>query len=221
MTTTSAYKSLDRIRDVYERLAPAYDRSAARWDHLIGLDAGRRWVCERAHGRVLEVGIGTGLSLQHYPEMAYIVGVDVTAAMLDVARRRAAKLVRPVELHLGDAESLEFPDDSFDSAAFTYSLCTIPHPQTALREVRRVLRRGGSLLLAEHVRGPKIIVRTGQRLLNPIFERFEADHLLREPLDHVRVLAFTVDELERRALGVIECLRATKSQMETAASLSR
>lgn len=201
---------IDRVRAVYGRLASSYDSSAARWDRLLGLDAGRRWLCQRATGRVLEVGIGTGLSLPHYPASVELVGVDATPAMLDIARQRAGELRRPLELHLGDAAELGFPDAGFDTVAFTYSLCTIPDPVRALRQARRVLRPAGTLLLTEHVCSPNVVVRTGQRLLNPLFERLEADHLLREPLDMVRSLDFSVVELERSKLGIMERLRASK-----------
>lgn len=115
-----------------------------------------------------------------------------------------------VDLRLGDAASLDFSDSSFDTVVFTYSLCTIPDPPKALEEAHRVLRSGGTLLLTEHVCSPNILVRGGQSLLDPLFRRFEADHLLREPLGSVRALGFTVDELERSALGIMERLRATK-----------
>ena len=125
---------LDRVRDAYRRLAPSFDRSASRWDHLLDLDGGR-WVCRRARGDVLEVGIGTGLSLPHYGEQIRLVGVDATPDMLAIAARRAVELARDVELRIGDAQALEFADASFDTAVFTHSLCTIP-------DVRKALVRG-------------------------------------------------------------------------------
>lgn len=203
-------RELARVRDTYSRMAASYDRSASRWDFLLNLDRGRGWVCRRVHGDVLEVGIGTGLSLAHYDVHSRVVGVDATPAMLQIAAQRASKLATEVDLRLGDAASLDFSDSSFDTVVFTYSLCTIPDPPKALEEAHRVLRAGGTLLLTEHVRSPDILVRAGQRLLDPLFRRFEADHLLREPLGSVRALGFTVDELERSALGIMERLRATK-----------
>src|SRR5207253_9840245 len=139
-------------------------------------------------GEVLEVGIGTGLSLVHHSDGVRLVGVDATPAMLQIAARRASELAKDVDLRLGDATTLEFADSSFDTVIFTYSLCTIPDPRKALEEANRVLRPGGTLLLTEHVRSPNILVRGGQRLLDPLFRRLEADHLLREPLDTVRAL---------------------------------
>src|SRR5438132_4250890 len=201
---------IERVRGTYGRLAGSYDRSASRWDVLLRLDRGRRWVCERAQGQVLEVGIGTGLSLGHYRDGAHLTGLDATPEMLTVAGQRAVELGKEVDLRLGDAEALEFSDASFDTVVFTYSLCTIPDPQRSLAEAHRVLRPGGTLLLTEHVRSPNPIVRGGQRLLDPLFQRLEADHLLRAPLTSVRALGFVVAELERSALGIMERLRATK-----------
>jgi ubiquinone/menaquinone biosynthesis C-methylase UbiE len=203
-------RELARVRDTYSRMAASYDRSASRWDCVLNLDRGRGWVCRRAYGDVLEVSIGTGLSLAHYDVHSRVVGVDATPAMLQIAAQRAGKLALEVDLRLGDAASLDFSDSSFDTVAFTYSLCTIPDPPKALEEAHRVLRAGGTLLLTEHVRSPNILVRGGQRLLDPLFRRLEADHLLREPLGWVLAQGFTVDELERSALGIMERLRATK-----------
>ncbi|MHB8487608.1 MAG: class I SAM-dependent methyltransferase [Candidatus Dormibacteria bacterium] len=203
-------EDLEWVRRTYKRLAPSYDRSANRWDFVLKLDRGREWVCRRGHGDVLEVGVGTGLSLAHYDDDVRLVGVDATPEMLQIAARRRSELAKEVDLRLGDAASLEFADASFDTVVFTYSLCTIPDPRKALAEAHRVLRLGGTLLLTEHVRSPNILVRGGQRLLDRLFRLLEADHLLREPLDTVLALGFTIDELERSALGVMERLRATK-----------
>jgi ubiquinone/menaquinone biosynthesis C-methylase UbiE len=201
---------LRRVHAAYERLAAGYDRSSTRWDRTLQLDQGRRWVCQRANGDALEVGIGTGLSLLHYHPDVRLVGVDATPTMLDIARARARTLGIVVDLRLGDAESLDFPDGVFDTVIFTYSLCTIPRPHRAMAEARRVLRGGGSLLFTEHVRSPNAVVRAGQALLDPWFRWREADHLLRDPLIDVGRLGFNIVEVERTALGVMERLHATK-----------
>jgi ubiquinone/menaquinone biosynthesis C-methylase UbiE len=94
-------------------------------------------------------------SLPHYGEQIRLVGVDATPDMLAIAAGRAAALARDVEFRVGDAESLEFADASFDTVVFTHSLCTIPNPWKALSESHRILRLGGTLLLTEHVRSPR------------------------------------------------------------------
>jgi ubiquinone/menaquinone biosynthesis C-methylase UbiE len=111
---------------------------------------------------------------------------------------------------VGDAQALDFPGGSFDTVVCTLSLCTIPDDRAAVAEVRRVLRPGGRFLLLEHVRSPVLPIRLGQRLLEPLAVRFEADHLLREPLDHLYAEGFEVEQLERSKLGIVERVAARK-----------
>ena len=139
-----------------------------------------------------------------------LTGVELSPAMLEIARARARELGREVDLLVGDAQALEFPDQSFDTVVCTLSLCTIPDDRAAVAEMRRVLRPGGRLLLLEHVRSPLLPVRLGQRLLDPLAVRFEADHLLREPLDPLRAEGFEVERLERSKLGIVERIAARK-----------
>jgi ubiquinone/menaquinone biosynthesis C-methylase UbiE len=197
----------DRIRAMYEKEAPKYDRSMGFFERFILGDA-RVWACERARGNVLELAVGTGLNLPHYPHDVRLTGIEFSPAMLDLAKRRAADLGRDADLRLGDAEQLDFADGSFDTVICTYGLCTIPDARQAVREAARVLKPGGRLVLAEHVRSPVTVVRAGQRALNGLMVRFKADHLLREPLDHVRDEGLVVDELDRARLGIVERLAA-------------
>jgi SAM-dependent methyltransferase len=141
---------VQRLRRYWDRQAGRYDRSMDFLDrHLFG-DT-RQWVCSRACGRVLEVAIGTGMNLPHYPEVGELVGVEFSPVMLEHARQRAQQLGRPVTLFEGDAQALRFTDDEFDTVVCTFSLCAIPDDRKAVAEMVRVLRPGGLLLLADHV----------------------------------------------------------------------
>jgi ubiquinone/menaquinone biosynthesis C-methylase UbiE len=201
----------ERIRGIYEKEAPKYDRSMGFFERVI-LGNARRWACARAQGEVLELAVGTGLNLPHFPSDISLTGIEFSPAMLKLAKRRAAELGREVDLRLGDAEALEFDDASFDTVVCTYALCTIPDDRQAVREATRVLRPGGRLILTEHVRSPVLPVRLGQRLLEPFMLRFEADHLLREPLDHVNAEGLVIEELLRSRLGIVERVAARKTQ---------
>ena len=204
-----ALEETEPVRRVYEREAGKYDRNVRIPERLL-FAGGRQWVCARAEGEVLEIAVGTGLNLPHYPDGVRLTGIEFVPAMLDIARRRAVELGRPVELRLGDAQALEFEDDSFDTVVCTLSLCTIPDDRAAVAEVRRVLRPGGRFVLLEHVRSPVRAVRGVQRLLAPAFVRFGADHVLREPLEQVQAEGFSIDLLERSKLGLVERLVARK-----------
>ncbi len=193
----------ERIRRIYERMASGYDRQLGVVESFLFGD-GRTWVCSRAQGDVLEIAIGTGLNLPFYPPNVRLTGIDLSPAMLALARSRAAALGTLVELRLGDATRLPFDDASFDTVVSTLALCTIPDPSGAVAEARRVLRRGGRFLVLDHVRSPSWPVRLVQRLLDPILVRFEGDHLLREPLDLLQAAGFEITEVERSRWGIVE-----------------
>jgi ubiquinone/menaquinone biosynthesis C-methylase UbiE len=130
--------------------------------------------------------------------------------MAALGRKRAADLGREIDLRVGDAEALDLPDESFDTVVCTYGLCTIPDDRAAVREAKRVLRPGGRILLAEHVRSPNRVVRTIQRLVDPLAHRFGGDHLLREPLEHLAAEGFEVEQVRRRKAGFVELVAARK-----------
>ena len=111
-----------------------------------------------------------------------------------------------------DAQALPFPDEAFDTVVMTLSLCTIPDDHEAVAEPSRVLRPCGRLLLLEHVRSPIWPVRAVQRVLDPLFVRFQADHLLRDSLDHLQDASLEVERLERSKWGIVERLSARKLQ---------
>jgi ubiquinone/menaquinone biosynthesis C-methylase UbiE len=211
----------ERLIRVYDSYAPGYDRGMDALDRTL-FRGGRDWVCQKARGRVLEIAIGTGRNLAHYPAGVRLTGVEQSPAMLEVARRRAAELGLEADLRLGDAQSLDFPAGSFDTVVCTLSLCTIPDDARAVSEVRRVLRPGGRFLLLEHVRSPVRPVRMLERLLDPFAVRAQCDHLLREPLDHLIREGFKIELLERSRLGLVErvAARVPPREPETATGLS-
>ncbi|MBI3970058.1 MAG: methyltransferase domain-containing protein [Chloroflexi bacterium] len=200
----------ERVRRFFDRSAESYDGWMRPFDRLL-LGDGREMVCSRARGRTLELAVGTGLNLAGYPPDAQVTGIDVSPAMLAIAGRRAQALGRAVELRVGDAQALEFPDGCFDTVVVTLALCTIPDERRALAEAYRVLRPGGQLLLLEHVRSPVAPVRWVQRLLEPL-ARLVGDHLLRDPLDHLGAVGFRVERCDRSKWGFIEEVVARKAR---------
>jgi ubiquinone/menaquinone biosynthesis C-methylase UbiE len=198
-----AANETERIRDLYEKEAPRYDRKMKFFDRVLFKDA-RSWVCSKAEGQTLEIAVGTGMNLPHYHSDVQLTGIELSPAMLTLAKQRAADLGREVDFQVGDATALQFADRSFDTAVCTFALCTIPDDAAAVAEVRRVLRPGGRFLLAEHVRSPKPVTRRVQQLIDPLTVRFQGDHVAREPLDHLQAQGFEVEQLERYGLGIVE-----------------
>jgi len=158
----------------------------------------------------LELACGTALNLPFYPPDVELTGIELSSEMLAIAKSRADEIGSGAELRLGDAQELDFPDASFDTVTCTLGFCTIPDPRRAAAEALRVLRPGGRLLALEHVRSTSPVVRGGQRLLEPLAVRFQADHLLREPLDYLPDVGFVVEEVQRSKWGLVERLRAHK-----------
>jgi ubiquinone/menaquinone biosynthesis C-methylase UbiE len=198
-----------RVRRFYDRTASKYDRQIKLFERILFSD-GRQWVCSQATGDVLEIAVGTGRNLPYYPNEARVTAIELSPEMLELARREATAIGRDVDLRVGDAQALEFADQSFDTATCTLSLCTIPGDRAAVREVRRVLRPGGRFILMEHVRSPIRAIRVGQRLLEPLFLRFEHDHLTRDPLDYLEAEGFEIEAVNRLKWGIVERTVARK-----------
>lgn len=199
------------MRAVYDRQARYYDKIIAVAEWLL-FSGGREWACGLAHGKVLEVAIGTGRNLSLYPPDVELTGLDLSPAMLARGRARASRLGRSVHLELGDAEQLPFSDASFDTVVATLTLCSIPDDVAAVREMARVLRPGGRLVLLDHVASPSPGVRAVQRLLDPLFVRLAADHLLRRPESAVRDAGLIIDKLTRSRGGIVAQLTALKPE---------
>ena len=199
----------ERVREIFDASAAQYDKGMAFNEKFFFAD-GRSWACSQARGQVLEIAIGTGLNLPFYPTNVEITGIEISPAMLEIARRRSQSLGRQVNLQVGDAQALPFPDQSFDTVICTIALCSIPDERRAVAEVWRVLRPGGRFVALEHVRSPNIIIRGLERLLESYTVRTQGDHLLREPAETVQAVGFSIEYLKRQTLGIVERLIARK-----------
>jgi ubiquinone/menaquinone biosynthesis C-methylase UbiE len=206
MTTTD---DTAKVLRAWEKSAPGYDKQIAFFEK-IWFGGGREWLGARAQGRVLEVAIGTGLNLPHYPADVTITGIELSPAMLAIAKQRAADLGRDVDLHTGDAQALPFSDEAFDTVVCALSLCTIPDPATAIGEMRRVLVPGGRLLLLDHIASTWPPVRAVQWLLERVTIRAAGEHFTRRQLPLVEASGFDTVEVERLKAGSIERIVARK-----------
>ncbi len=121
----------DRVRRIFDKQAPKYDRSMARFERLL-FSGNREWACSQAEGEVLEVAAGTARNLPFYPAGVRLTGVELSPEMAELGSKRAEEQGRQIDLRVGDAESLDFPDESFDTVVCTYGLCTIPDHAAAV-----------------------------------------------------------------------------------------
>ncbi len=176
-----------------EHVLRAYRRYAPHYDWLFGtvLDPGRQALSSAVTAlqpaSVLEVGVGTGLTLPGYPSLSKVVGVDISPEMLAQARKRAERLPnRNIRLELMDAEALTFADDSFDCVTVPYVLSVTPHPRRLVEEIRRVCRADGTIFVLNHFSGTWVWWLL-ERIVHPFPGRvgFRSDfHLAREVSGH-------------------------------------
>ncbi|MDO5623879.1 MAG: class I SAM-dependent methyltransferase [Pseudomonadota bacterium] len=153
------------VEHTYGRYAPLYDLAFGAL-----LEGGRRRLCEAVSARrpqsLLEVGVGTGLTLARYPAATAITGIDLSRAMLALAQKRADVLPdRRIALHCMDAEQLAFADGSFDCVTLPYVLSVTPNPALLTAELRRVCKRGGDIFVLNHFSGGNAVWALPERVI--------------------------------------------------------
>jgi SAM-dependent methyltransferase len=167
----------------------------------------RRRTVFRAYGVVLELGFGSGLNLPFYQpaRVQRLYALEPQEGMLKLARRRIARAPFPVEVLRTGAERIPLPDQSVDTVLSTWTLCTIPAVEKALREARRVLKPGGQFLFAEHGLSPEPPVAVWQHRLTPLWRRCAGGcHLNRKADDLLRDAGFCLDEVEAGYMGPLK-----------------
>lgn len=201
---------IERKLRSYAKDAPTYDREMDFFEkRIIGAEH-RGWACSQAVGVTLEVAIGTGLNLPHYPDDLTLTGVDLSPDMLALAQARAERLDRAVELLEADAQDLPFPNDSFDTVVCTYALCSVPDDFLAIGEMGRVLRPDGHLILVDHVRSTVPPIYWMQWLYEFVPRRTKGEFMTRRPAQHLKKHEFQIVAHDRLRAGVVERLVAVK-----------
>jgi ubiquinone/menaquinone biosynthesis C-methylase UbiE len=157
----------------------------------------RKRIAAAAQGRVLEIGIGSGLNLGFYRSASEIVGLEPSPRLATMAAQAAQRRSVQVQLIEGSAEAIPLDSRSIDTVVTTWTLCSIPRASLALSEMRRVLKSGGQLLFVEHGRAPEQNVRKWQDRLTPVWKRIGGGcHLNRPIAELVQGAGFEIQHLE-------------------------
>jgi ubiquinone/menaquinone biosynthesis C-methylase UbiE len=209
MTGSDVSRETRRQLRHWGKHAESYDTQIAKLERSM-LAGTREWIGERATGRVLEVAVGGGRSLPYYREGVSLIGVDLSPAMLVLARRRATELGIEVDLREGNAEALPFADASFNTVVCALALCSIPRPDVALSEMARVVVPGGSVVIVDHVRSSAPLIFAGQWLVERFTIPLEGEHLTRRHRDEVEAAGLRIVEEERLRSGAVERIRAVR-----------
>ena len=179
-TTKARYNRIARIYDLAEAMS---ERRFKPW---------REKLWRQASGNILEVGVGTGKNLPYHPHGAQVTGIDLSDQMLARAQERARQLGAVIDLREGDAQSLDFPDNSFDTAVATFVFCSVPDPIRGLRELNRVVKPDGRILLLDHVRIDRPIIGWVMDLIDPLIVRLWGAHT-----PHLRWVQVSIGALSR------------------------
>lgn len=162
----------------------------------------------QAEGQVLEVGVGSGLNFPHYKKAAKVIGIDPDTVLLGKARRRAREASFPVHLEEGNAEDLPFQDESFDTVVATLVYCMVPDALRGLRELRRVVRPGGTIRLLEHVRSPSPGIARVQDLIEPVWVRVSGGcHANRDTVRLIKEAGIVITNERRYSRGAVVAIQ--------------
>jgi ubiquinone/menaquinone biosynthesis C-methylase UbiE len=198
----------------YDRFARWYDWVEGVLD-VLGVSRLRGRLLQELSGRVLEVAVGTGKNIRYHRPDCRITAVDVSREMLNVARKRAAKLSMDVSFWSADAESLPFSDNTFDTVVSSLSTCTFPNPVIALHEMARVCRSDGKILLLEHGRSDHEWLGRWQDRHADEFAKPLGCHWNRQPLDLVRRAGLKINKSKRVFFGIFHHIEAAPGSVQS------
>jgi phosphatidylethanolamine/phosphatidyl-N-methylethanolamine N-methyltransferase len=194
----------------YNRIAPYFEGMEAVMEGLF-FKHWREKLWEKVDGyHVLEVGVGTGKNFAYYPKDAKITAIDFSPAMLQQAQRRKEERHIDVDLHLMDIQTLPFADNSFDTVVGSFVFCSVPLPVKGLRELYRVCKPGGKILLLEHVLSSRRIIATLMNALNPLVLSLVGANINRNTVKNVQGCAFRFVRVDDRSSDIIKLIEALK-----------
>jgi ubiquinone/menaquinone biosynthesis C-methylase UbiE len=202
--TVITRKRYDRLAIIYDFLeAPLEWHRFARW---------RSRLTNRTVGdQVLEVGVGTGKNLPYYPRDVRITAIDFSCSMLKRARKRASLLGSTVQLQKMDVQHLDFSDNSFDTVFATFVFCSVPDPVAGLKELKRVCRPNGRLLLLEHMRPSNVLMGLLFDAVNPIVVRMMGANINRRTMENIKKAGWQVLKEEHLSGDIVRWIEAKPS----------
>src|SRR5690625_1298163 len=193
---------------------PAMYDQVMKLEENTKLNSARKQIIQRAYGRVLEIGSGTGINFPLYKSpVTSVDAIEPNPYMIKKSNKRKQQASIPIHLHQASAEELPFANDTFDSVVSTLVFCTIPDPDKALAEIKRVAKPGARILFLEHVKMPQPVLAKAQDVLTPIWKRIaDGCHLNRDTFALIQNSNLQIEEVTRAYKGLLIVVRCINSQ---------
>jgi ubiquinone/menaquinone biosynthesis C-methylase UbiE len=197
--TNKIKKRYDRIAGMYDLMEMPMEGMFAKW---------RRKLLKDASGKILEVGIGTGKNIPHYSGSVELTGIDFSEKMIQKARNKNNRPAK-TQLLVMDAQNMEFEDNSFDTVVTSCVFCSVPGPIQGLKEIRRVCKSGGKILMLEHVRSHKKVIGSLMDAFNFIPVNVYGANINRETFQNLLKAGFQPEniEVENLWLDIVKLIR--------------
>ena len=204
-------KETAKTRARYQRIAPIYDVMEVFAERRYQDWRPRLW--EQVQGpKVLEVGVGTGKNMSYYPQGMEVTAIDLTPGMLDRAKKKAAELKLDIDLRLGDVQTINFPDESFDDIVATFVFCSVSDPVLGLFNLRRMLKPNGRILLIEHMRAEDNLAGKVMDILNPMVVRMMGANINRRTVENIQKSGLVIETIETLSWkGIFKLIQARKT----------
>ena len=207
---TTSDKATEAAKRRYNRIAPIYDfmeglverSSYSQWRNLL-------WAKIEGEN-ILEVGVGTGKNFPYYPPGAKIIAIDFSEKMLALAKARAKREKVQVHLQQMDVQNLEFTDNTFDTVVASFVFCSVPDPILGLKEIRRVVKPEGKVVLLEHVLSANRVIAWLMNLVNPMVVRLMGPNINRQTVDNVAYSGLIIKHVTDLAAGIFKLIEARK-----------
>ena len=200
----------DLIKKKYNRIAPYFEMMEAMMEGLF-FRSWRKKLWSKVEGHhILEVGVGTGKNFEYYPDEARITAIDFSTEMLKLAKDRQTKKAIKVDLDLMDIQTLAFANNSFDTVIASFVFCSVPQPLKGLKELHRVCKPGGQVLLLEHVISSNALLAKLMNFINPIVLNLVGANINRNTLRNVKAAGFAWVRVDQRSSHLIKLIEARK-----------
>jgi phosphatidylethanolamine/phosphatidyl-N-methylethanolamine N-methyltransferase len=200
----------EKIRKRYDRLAPWFDGLEGFLEGLFFRRLRKILWAQVSGKHILEVGVGTGKNFSFYPRSAHMTAIDFSPKMLAQAQRKRDKKHIDVDLALMDVQTICYADNSFDTVVASFVFCSVPLPRKGLKELHRVLKPGGQLLLLEHVLSSNKVMAGIMHAVNPLVVRLFGANINRQTIKNVQACPFQQIFVDPESSDMIKIIRAVK-----------